>query len=117
LLCIILLPACWLREPSRVTILISALSCLCRCLRSDAHALLKHQAGEVDGELESARQQLNQAQDELAAAQVGTCVGLNSEKLPAGWLQPGSVNAESLRAFPAPARAFLSAKVVLPLGT
>jgi len=43
-------------------------SCLPAC--SDAHALLQHQKGEVDAELEGVRATLSKAQDELAAAEV-----------------------------------------------
>lgn len=37
---------------------------------SDEHALLKHQKGDADGELEAAREQLAKTQDALAAAEV-----------------------------------------------
>lgn len=39
--------------------------------RSDAHALLTHQKGEVDAELAGVREALTAAQDALAAAEVG----------------------------------------------
>lgn len=38
--------------------------------RSDELALLRHQKGEVDGELKAAQSHLSKAQDDLAAAEV-----------------------------------------------
>ena len=65
-----------------------------RC--SDAHALLTHQKGEVDAELETAREALAQAQDALAAAEVGGWGGgsggvggaARSCMLRCWWMQP-----------------------------
>ena len=43
---------------------------MCPLCCSDAHALLSHQKGEVEAELESLREQLSTTQDSLAAAEV-----------------------------------------------
>ena len=46
---------------------------------SDEHAMLKHQTGEVDADLEATRAQLAKTQDDLAAAEVGAvCVRVSA---------------------------------------